>query len=148
MQLDLRQHREEVAGERGHETLEGQTERDTGEAPGDRQQDGLTEIDRQDLPRSRPERLPHGDRVEAAGEPGAHRLGHADAADDQREERDETEEAFGPVDAPPHLGLPFGGGLDAVEGGIAERAAQAGGERLGCRCRPAWPRAVSPAADE
>ena len=135
LELDLRQHREEVAGEGGYETLEGQTERDTGEAPGACQQDGLTEIDRQDLPRSSPERLPHRDRVEAAGEPGAHRLRHADAAHDEREQRDETEEAFGPVDAPPHLGLPLGGGLDAVEGGIAERAAQPRGERFGCRGR-------------
>ncbi len=130
LELDLRQHRQERAGETGHEALEPEPEGDAGEAAGGGEQHGLAEVDRQDLARPGTQRLQHGDRVETAGEPGAHRLRHADPAYDQREQGDEAEKALGAVDAAAQLGLAFGGGLDAVEGGVGERAAQAGGERF------------------
>ena len=134
------------------------------QAAGEAEQDGLAEVEREDLARAHAQALEDRDRVQPAGEPGPHALGDADAADEEREQGDQAEEALDPARlsaaapaapggrsrprkaraAREHLLQPLGGG---VERGVGCRAGQpdqravadaaAAGPRGGCGRSPA-----------
>ncbi len=83
-----------------------------------RQQDRLTEVEPEHLPRAHAERLQSGDGVQPAGEPRPHGLGHADPTDHQRQQRDQPEELLDPVQPVAQRRLGLGVGLDAHQLGV------------------------------
>ena len=107
-------------------------DRDTGHASGEPEQRGLGGVEEHDLARPHAEALQDGDRVEARCEPGANRLGDADAAEDQGDQRDEAEESRDPLQTLAKRGLRVGVGLDAHAGRLGECRAEtlAGGLRV------------------
>ena len=103
------------------------------EAAGEAQEDRLPEVEREDLARAHPQALEDRDGVQPAGEPGAHALGDADAAHEEREQGDEPEEALDPGDVLPQRRLRLPVGLDAEA--LAARGGPASAARRRRRAR-------------
>ena len=72
---------------------------DSEETAGEAEQEGLEEVDLDDLRAARAEGLHDGDGVEALGEVGAHGHGDADGAEDEGDQAHEGEQAGGAVEA-------------------------------------------------
>ena len=89
--------RQQIAQETRHEPFDSQAEQHAEEAPEQPDDHRLAEVEGDDLVGARADAAQGRDGVDPGGEPGPHGLRHPDAADQQREERHQPEEAF---DAP------------------------------------------------
>ena len=105
--------REEVGVRVPDDGHEGEAGGGAEEAPEEPEPRRLDAVEEQGLARRDAETAEDGERVEAAGDPGPHRLRDADTADEQGRQGDEPEKAGGPPHGLPELRLTVEPALDA-----------------------------------
>jgi hypothetical protein len=120
----------EVAEDHRQDGEHRRAERRAYEAAEEREEERLAQKKREHLPGTEAEAREHGEGVQPAREPGPHRLRDADAAHEQREERDEAQVLVDPRDAVAEVGLALGVRLDAVFEDAVRRGLQRRDEPL------------------
>ncbi len=127
-------HRGKESGEEtGRDRQDRRCDGNTGDASGEAEQRRLDGVQKDDFARAHAKTLQDRDRVKPRPEPRTHRLCNTDPAEDQRDERDQAEEARGPLQSLPERGLGVGVGLHAHTGSRRDGGPQGLGGRLRVR---------------